>query len=56
MIELAINIKLSASEMDSETAKTRKDWTKVMVCVLSLPVIPLGIYQATIGDGLISTG
>jgi len=27
-----------------------------MVCVLSLPVIPLGIYQATIGDDVISTG
>jgi len=56
MIDLAIHVKLAAEQMDFEKAETQKHRTKVMVCVLSLPVIPLGIYQATIGADFISTG
>jgi len=55
MIELAINVKLSAAKLDSETAETQKKWSKVMVCILSLPVIPLGVYQAKLGADFIST-
>ena len=56
MIDLAIHVKFAAEQMDLETAETQKHRTKVMVFILSLPMIPLGIYQATIGDDVISTG
>ena len=56
MIDLAIHVKLAAEQMDLESAKVQKHRTKVMVCILSLPVIPLGIYQAVLGADFISTG
>jgi len=49
MIDLAIQVKLAAEQMDPEHAKVQKQRTKVMVCILSLPVIPLGVYQAKLG-------
>jgi len=38
--------------MDLERAQTQKNWTKIMVCVLSLPLIPLGVFQGKIATDL----
>jgi len=48
MVELAIHVKFSAEKMDLETAQTQKIFTKVMVCVSSLPLIPLGVFRGKI--------
>jgi len=53
MIELAIHVKLSAEKMDLERAQTQKNWTKIMVCVVSLPLIPLGVLQGKIDRGIV---
>jgi len=38
--------------MDLERAQTQKNWTKIMVCVVSLPLIPLGVLQGKIAVDL----
>jgi len=35
--------------MNLERAQTQKNWTKIMVCIVSLPLIPLGVYKGKIG-------
>jgi len=34
--------------MNLERAQTQKNWTKIMVCTLSLPLIPLGVFNGKI--------
>lgn len=48
MVELAISIKLSAGEVDFKRGMTQKNWTKVIVCAVSLPLILLGVWRGKI--------
>jgi len=48
MIDLAIHVKLTAEKMDHSKAQTQKDATKMMVCIVSLPLISVGMLRAMI--------
>jgi len=55
MTELAMNVKLSVGKMTARKTRTLKTWTKVLVCALSLPLIPLGVMKANIEiDSIVS--
>jgi len=53
MIDLAIHVKLSAEQLNLERATTQKNWTKSLVCVVSLPLIPLRLLRGKIRADLI---
>jgi len=48
MLDLAIHVKLAAEQMNLPRAQTQKNWTKALVCVFSLPLLPLGVFNGKI--------
>jgi len=49
MTELAINVKLSAGKIAAMRAKTQKFWTKFLVALLSLLLVPMMVVLGSIG-------